>query len=92
MELVANFEKEVGIENFELSKFKLYPNPTTGEFRIESGLRIENVVIYDVFCKCQKIENWKTENAIDISHLPAGVYFVKMTTEVGEVTKKVLKE
>jgi hypothetical protein len=32
------------------------------------------------------------ENAIDISHLPAGIYFVKIFTEVGEVTRKVLKE
>jgi len=93
VELVANFEEEVGVENFEPSNFKLYPNPTTGELRIESeGLKIENVVIYDISGKIQKIENWKAKNAIDISHLTAGIYFVKISTEAGEVTKKVLKE
>ena len=93
VELVANFEEEVGIENFELYMLKIYPNPTTGILKIEnSGLRIENVTIYDVFGKIQRIENWKMENTIDISHLSAGIYFVKISTEAGEVTKKVLKE
>ena len=93
VELVANFEEEVGIENLELSALKIYPNPTKGELKIESGeLRVVDVIIYDVFGKIQKIGNWKTENAIDISHLPAGVYFVKICTEVGEMVRKVLKE
>jgi len=28
---------------------------------------------------------------INISHLPAGVYFIKITTDKGTVTKKVMK-
>jgi len=31
-------------------------------------------------------------NSIDISHLSAGIYFVKIRTEAGEVVKKVVKE
>ena len=92
IELVANFEKNVGIENIEVATVKIYPNPTMGELRIESGLRIERVVIYDIAGKIQKMENWKMENAIDISHLPTGVYFVKISTAIGEMVKKVLKE
>ena len=93
VELVANFEKEVGMENIEIAKVKIYPNPTTGKLKIESGeLRIENVVVYDVFGKILKTENWKMESTIDISHLPVGVYFVKISTETGEVTRKVMKE
>jgi len=93
IELIAIFEEEVGIENIEISTVQIYPNPTNGELRIESGeLKIENIVIYDIFGKTQKIESWKTKSTIDISHLPAGIYFVKISTEVGEVTRKVLKE
>jgi len=84
---------EVGIESIEGTTVKIYPNPTIGRLKIESGkLRVRSVAIYDVFGKIQKIEIWKMENAIDISHLLAGVYFVKISTEAGEVTKKVLKE
>jgi hypothetical protein len=83
----------VGIETIEATIVNIYPNPTAGKLRIESGeLRIENVVIYDVFGKIQKIENWGVESAIDISHLPTGIYFVKINTEAGEVVRKVVKE
>ena len=84
---------EVGIETLETATIKIYPNPTTRELRIESGeLRIESVVMYDMFGKIQNIGNWKTEGRIDVSHLSAGVYFVKISTDAGEVTRKVVKE
>ena len=93
VELVANFEEKVGIENLEVTTVKIYPNPTTGKLKIEGGeVIIESVVIYDVFGKIQKIKNWETENGIDISNLPTGVYFVKICTESGEVVRKVVKE
>ena len=93
VELVANFEEEVGIENIEAAAIKIYPNPTKCELKIESGeWSVVDVVIYDIFGKIQKIEKWKTESGVDISHLPAGVYFVKILTEAGEVMRKVVKE
>ena len=85
--------EDIGIPESTLPNIKMYPNPTTGELKIESGgLRIVNVVIYDVFGKIQKIENRKTERVINVSHLPVGVYFMKISTEVGEVVRKVVKE
>jgi len=88
----------LSVTETEISKISIYPNPTTGvlnliQEKIESReLKIENVVLYDVFGKVQKIENWKTESTIDISHLSAGVYFIKISTEAGEIVRKVLKE
>ena len=84
---------EVGIESIETAILNIYPNPARGELKIESRkLEIENVVIFDVFGKIQRIENWKMGTAIDISHFPTGVYFVKIRTDVGEVVRMVLKE
>jgi hypothetical protein len=34
----------------------------------------------------------KSENTIDISYLSAGIYFLKICTEAGELVKKILKE
>jgi len=95
IELVANFEKEVGIGKFKPTNIKIYPNPTTGQLKIESEeMRIENVEIFDVFGK--KILSKKflmsPETVINISHLPTGVYFVRIQAEASEVIKKVLKE
>jgi hypothetical protein len=95
LELVANFEEEVGIEQIEIPTIKVYPNPTTGELIIESGeLRIDEFVIFDISGRKQKAENRKIEGAtlIDISELPVGVYFLRITTDQGEVVRKVLKE
>jgi hypothetical protein len=88
-----NIEGIVGIETIETVPIKIYPNPTAEKLTIESDeLRIESVSICDIFGKIQKIENWRTENTIDISHLLSGVYFVKIRTEAGEVVRKVVKE
>jgi hypothetical protein len=85
--------EDTGIPESTLPNINIYPNPTTGELKIESGgLRIVNLVIYDVFGKNQKIENEKTERIINVSHLSVGVYFMKISTEVGEVVRKVVKE
>jgi len=84
---------DVSIETIESKVVKIYPNPTSGELKIEGGeLKIEDIAIYDVFGKIQKVETRKLENTIDLSHLPAGLYFVRITTEAGEVIKKVVKQ
>ena len=103
----------VGIQENIANQIQIYPNPTTGELRIESGeLRIENVEIFDVYGK--KISSHRLPSSsnsfppplilipppageishhhINISDLSAGVYFVKIYTEKGEVVRKVVKE
>ena len=100
IELVANFEKEVGIEKFELANLNIYPNPTTGRLTIEftSGQTDEwtSIEIFDIYGR--KAHSYPRSLVylstipIDISQLPVGVYFVKISTEAGEVIKKVLKE
>jgi len=76
----------------------LYPNPTSGELRIESGeWKIENVEIFDVLGKMQPIDNSPFQGGrgmflIDISHLPAGVYLIKIQTEIGIITNKIIKQ
>ena len=80
-------------QNIALENIKLVPNPTTGELRIENGeLRIMSVEVFDVYGRnCHVSRVTSSENDINISHLPAGVYFVKISTEAGEVTKKIVK-
>ena len=72
----------------------LYPNPTTGQLKIESGkLKIEDVAVFDMMGRKQKAEGRKqnTEMLIDISHLPSGVYLLKIQTETGITTHKIIK-
>ena len=74
----------------------VYPNPTSGELRIENGeLGIKSIEIFDVSGRKQfSIFNFQFSifNSINISHFPAGIYFVNIKTEKGVVTKKVVKQ
>ena len=85
----------VGIEYITSPQFLISPNPTTGELKMENGkLKIENVIIFDVYGRELLFHTSSTSSkmTIDISHFSAGIYFVKIHTETGEVVRKVLKE
>jgi uncharacterized repeat protein (TIGR02543 family) len=90
----------IGINEDEMnSVIQIVPNPTTGELRIKiSDMRYEicDIAIYDVFGRKQKAEGrrQKAEGKIlmNISHLPTGVYFIKINTDAGEIIKKVVKQ
>jgi len=97
VELVANFKEEVGaVETRHATSLQVHPNPTTGELRIKDyELGINDVVVFDVTGKKLSSHHLITSSShplINISHLPAGIYFVKIHTEAGEVVKKVMKE
>ena len=83
----------VGVDENVENTITIYPNPTTGELRIENGeLKIENVEIFDVLGKKQNSRKAEQQNiVIDISDLSNGVYFLKISTEQGIVTKKIVK-
>ena len=84
----------VGVENYEPDMTEIYPNPTTGKFRIEnSELRIENVEVYDVYGKrimTVKVEDNNVE--LDLSGNASGVYFTRIFTDKGMVTKRIVKQ
>jgi hypothetical protein len=81
----------------EEKDFKIYPNPTTGEFKVESlKFKVEGVKVFDVYGRKQKatlpsVSTDGTEWSLDLSNLSAGIYFVKIITEKREVIRKVIK-
>jgi len=74
------------------SPITIVPNPTKGEWRIESGnLKIENIEIFDVFGRIVEVAHPTLRGGLG-GLLPSGVYFIRITTENGVVTKKVVKQ
>ena len=97
--LSIKIENGVGVSENEIGNISIYPNPTTGELTIEIAGQARNdvasVEIFDMFGKTLLSNHLITSSShhlINISHLSAGIYFVKIRTEVGEVIKKVVKE
>ena len=74
---------------------KIYPNPTTGIFSIQSTLD-ENVKveIFDILGK-QVLKTYtvgKGINNINASDLSKGVYLLKLINEKGSTTQKLIIE
>ena len=82
-----------GITDYELAT-SLYPNPNNGQFTINNEqFTIKNVDVYDVYGKLLKtVEVNANTVELDVRELSAGMYFVRISTEKGVVTKSFVKK
>ncbi|MCL2074311.1 MAG: T9SS type A sorting domain-containing protein [Marinilabiliaceae bacterium] len=83
---------DVGI-NFEKNdEIVIYPNPTSGKFSVFSfQFSVENIEIFDIAGRLVFTPN-PIEGAFDITHLPNGIYFVRIKTDNEIITKKIIKK
>lgn len=81
----------VGIvdENILNKRFSIFPNPTTGILKIESGIENCKVVIYNVLG--EKIVSLQNQTEIDISKFSTGTYFLQIEIDNIIETHKILK-
>jgi hypothetical protein len=88
--IIVTFKAATGIEEVSATKLLVYPNPVKDKLHINllgfENLTGLNVQIFDVAGKL--ITNHLPLNTINVSHLSAGVYFVK----IGDKTAKFVKE
>lgn len=84
----------VGVQNYELDQTEIYPNPTTGVFTIQNtNVSIQSVEVYDVYGKLMsRVEVNDNTVTIDATSYASGVYFTRIMTENGVVTKRILKK
>jgi hypothetical protein len=81
-------------EQGNLDNITLIPNPTTGKLQVTCHAScVTNIEVFDIYGrKLLSHTTYRTPHTVfDISHLTAGIYFVKISTEAGEVVKKVIK-
>lgn len=76
-------------DKFETSSISIFPNPATDILNVTGVEEITSLVINDINGRTIKTVNNAT--SINVSDLNAGVYFVNITTEKGNVTKKFMK-
>ena len=72
----------------------LIPNPTTGVLQVTSyELQVTGIEVFDIYGKnlTPHTSYLAPQTSLDISNLASGVYFVKIYTNAGVVTKKVIK-
>ena len=77
----------LGVDEFDISDFTVYPNPTTGLLTL--GMEAQRVEVTSL--TGQKVALFENTSSIDISSLPAGVYILKATLPQGTAVRKVVK-
>lgn len=75
--------------------FNIYPNPVQSELYIATELQVEEISIYDIYGRqalCQQANVSTSQQVIDVSDLGTGIYFVKISTDNGEIVKRFVKK
>lgn len=92
-----------GVEDYLAKSVTLYPNPATSTLNVvvsDASIRITGVEIYDVYGQIINVETQciaspqapASPQRINISGLASGVYYVRIVTDGGLVTKPFVKK
>ncbi len=89
---LVSCDTNVGINNRKTeTAITLFPNPAHGTVYLNSEIKLKKIEIFNLqgkILQTKNIEGNKTE--IDISSLSGGLYIVKISTQVGVTTKKLI--
>jgi hypothetical protein len=88
-------EEQLGNNEVSLESISLYPNPTRDIVNINSPLApISSVEVFDL--RGRKIDiikiDYQNSYQLNIERLKTAVYFIKINTEQGTITKRIIKE
>ncbi len=76
---------DVGVK----STLKVYPNPVSSVFSVQTDEKIMSVELYDTLGR--KIKSLPTEKTNTLEGLAKGVYFLKIKTHSREHIEKIIK-
>ena len=72
----------------EIPELKLFPNPSRGELNIESPLTLQRINVFNSLGQLVYTRELEREQAqLNLSSLPAGLYQVRLDTELGQITR-----
>ena len=78
-------------KNKPLKKVLLYPNPTDGPFQIDASMtEVEEIVIRNYLGQVVKVYS-TSDQMLDISDQPVGLYFVSVQTSTGVITQIIIR-
>ena len=89
------YQSNVGIEESNTNTCSIYPNPVENSCIIKLENEVSNPIngnIYDAFGK--KVMNFtiqSTETELQLSHLPSGIYLIRINQPNAIISKKLIK-
>jgi len=87
-------EPNLGINDVEIEGLKAYPNPTSNQWTISTKDQVINSIdVYDVSGKkVISLQPNAISTTVDASSLNAGMYISTITTNLGTVSRKLIKK
>ena len=92
-----DYENPLGVIGEEIGEISIYPNPAIDEIVIENGSQniINSYQLINNLGEIISAQNISLLNGFTISitlkNLQAGIYFIKLTTDDGNIVRKVIK-
>ena len=81
-----------GVEELT-SAINIYPNPVNDRLYIEAEVDAEEVSIFDIYGRIQKLSAISHQpSVIDVSDLNTGIYIIKINTKEGNIVKRFIKK
>jgi len=90
-QVVFSEDCSLGLNDIITSQITLYPNPIQDMLYINSDVAIYSIQVFNVLGRLVLEENTPI-GQIDVSSFKSGVFFIKITTGQGSITKKMVKE
>lgn len=90
---VAHFQNTVGVDDQQMSKVTVFPNPANDRLTVEAGKVIKQCDVYSVtgaLVVSQQGDRDKME--INVSTLPAGFYLIRMSFDDAIETRSFVKK
>ncbi|HET8837511.1 MAG TPA: T9SS type A sorting domain-containing protein [Flavobacteriaceae bacterium] len=94
-DIILNLAEDgaLGVQQTEaMAQISLYPNPVQGQLNITlpSSVQLQSATMYDLLGKATSM-NIGENNTLNTANLSSGVYILKLETNQGVMTKKVIK-
>jgi len=90
----SNTCKTLGVDDVVFTKATIYPNPTNGEVNI-SNIALDKATVFNSLGQLVKtfsLDSNNTNNTINLSGLPKGVYYIYLINQDAASAKKVIVE
>lgn len=85
------YDKCLGVTDFDMNSVKVYPNPTSGVFKIDSEIPVHQLQLISFEGKI--VRRYNSVSQLDISDLPNGIYILKVQLTNGKTeVKKIIKK
>lgn len=83
----------LGLADFDLMDYAVYPNPTRGELYVEGNLPMRKLSLYNMLGqKVMEESAGSPSESIDLSGLVSGAYVLRIETEAGTSSRKIIRE